>query len=163
KSYIPLWTPSCRNSARALKKSVSTPMDAPDSFADLMARLCRGDQDAAAQMFRQYAQRLIGLAYNQLDSRLRQKVDPEHVLESVLRSFFRRQREGQFELSDWNSLWALLVTITLHKCGHRVEYYRAACRDVGREQAPLGSDDNLRAFQALAADPSPSQAALLAE
>src|SRR5690348_6415942 len=100
------------------------PMTAPESFADLMARLRQGDQDAAAQLFQQYARRLIGLAHRRLDDRLRQKADPEEVMQSVLKSFFVRQRQGQFELDNWDSLWALLVRITLHKCGHRVEYYR---------------------------------------
>src|SRR5262249_932715 len=138
-------------------------MSTSDSFADLMAGLRQGDEEAAVQLFGQYAQRLIGLAYRRLDSRLRQKVDPEDVMQSVLKSFFVRQRQGQFELADWDSLWSLLVTITLHKCGQKVEYYRAACRDVAREQAPVNSDESLHAFQALAAEPSPSQAAMLAE
>jgi RNA polymerase sigma-70 factor (ECF subfamily) len=138
-------------------------MTSSASFADLMARLRQGDEAAAAQLFGQYAQRLMGLAYRQLDARLRQKVDPEEVVQSVLKSFFLGQRQGHFELGGWNSLWSMLVAITLHKCGHRVEYYRAACRDVAREQAPLNSDASIQAFQALAADPSPAQAALLAE
>jgi RNA polymerase sigma-70 factor, ECF subfamily len=138
-------------------------MMARDSFADLMGRLRQGEQDAAARLFDGYARRLIGLAYRHLDSRLRQKVGPEDVMQSVLKSFFARQRAGQFELADWDGLWALLVRITLHKCGHQVEYYRAACRDVTREQAALGSDESVHAFQALAAEPSPDEAAHLAE
>jgi RNA polymerase sigma factor (sigma-70 family) len=138
-------------------------MAGPDSFANLMDRLRQGDPDAAAQLFNQYARRLIGLAGQRLDSRLRRKEDPEDVAQSVFKSFLLRQQRGQFELTDWDDLWSLLVTITLHKCGHRIEYYRAACRDVTREQAPLDSAESIHAFQALADDPSPSQAAALAD
>jgi RNA polymerase sigma-70 factor (ECF subfamily) len=134
-----------------------------DSFTDLMGRLRQGDQDAAARLYSQYAQRLIGLAYRHLESRIRQKVDPEDVAQSVLKSFFKRQRQGHFDLASWDNLWSMLVTITLHKCGHRVEYYRAACRDVAREQTPVTSDESVHAFEALADEPTPFQAALLAE
>ncbi len=134
-----------------------------ESFVDLMARLRAGDPEAAAVLFRQYARRLIGLAHRRLEGRVRQKVDAEDVAQSVFKSFFLRQREGQFELADWNGLWSLLVVITLHKCGHKVEYYRAACRDVARELPPVDSDEGVHAFQGLAAEPPPSQAALLTE
>jgi RNA polymerase sigma-70 factor (ECF subfamily) len=90
-------------------------------------------------------------------------VDPEDVAQSVFKSFFNRQRQGEYDLSSWDNLWSMLVAITLHKCGHRVEYYRAACRDVAREEAPVNSDESVHAFEALADDPAPSQAAMLAE
>src|SRR5262249_38648572 len=96
-------------------------------------------------------------------TRIRRKVDPEEVVQSAFKSFFLRHGAGQYELTDWNSLWSLLVSITLKKCGHRVEHYRAACRDVARESSPLGSDDSIQSFQLLADDPSPSQATFLAE
>jgi RNA polymerase sigma-70 factor (ECF subfamily) len=138
-------------------------MPPADDFADLLARLRRGDEEAAGQLYTRYAGRLIALACSRLGGPVRRKLDPEDVVQSALNSFFQRQRRGQFELADWDSLWSLLVTITLRKCGHKVEYYRAACRDVGREEAPLGGGDSVRAFEALARDPSPSQAAALVE
>lgn len=134
-----------------------------DSFVDLMNRLARNDPEAARQLFAQYAERLIGLAYRHLDRRIRQKVDPEEVMQSALASFFERQRQGQFDLRDWNSLWSLLVTITLRKCGHKIEYYRAACRDVAREHEALSSDDSIQAFRSLTKEPTPSQAAMIVE
>src|SRR4051812_14113370 len=100
-----------------------------ESFADLMARLRAGDQDAAARVYQHFARRLIGLARSRLDGLMRRKEDPEDVVQSVFRSFFARQAGGQFDLDDWNSLWSLLTVITLRKCGHRVEYFRAARRD----------------------------------
>jgi RNA polymerase sigma factor (sigma-70 family) len=138
-------------------------MPPSESFADLFSRLRQGDEDAAAQLFASYAHRLIGLASLHLAGPLRRKVDPEDVVQSALNSFFQRQRRGQVEAADWNSLWSLLVTITLRKCGHKIEYYRAACRDAAREQAALARDDSIQAHEALARDPSPSEAAALVE
>lgn len=134
-------------------------------FAEVMARLRAGDNAAAAEVFRRFANRLIGLARTHLDARVRQKVDPEDVMQSALKSFFVRHQGGQFDLAGWDNLWSMLVVITLRKCGHQVEHYRAACRDVQREQtpAPRSADDSAPSWEAVAAEPTPSQAALLAE
>jgi RNA polymerase sigma-70 factor (ECF subfamily) len=132
------------------------------AFAVLMDRLRRGDPGAAEEIFRRFAGRLIGLARNHLDARVRRKVDPEEVMQSALKSFFLRQQAGAFDLADWDGLWALLTTITLRKCGLRTEHYRAQRRDVGREAEPL-PEDEASSWQALARDPTPSEAAVLAE
>jgi hypothetical protein len=49
------------------------------SFADLLAQLRRHDPAAAAAVFRRYRHRLIGLARQQLDGRLRRKPDRGQV------------------------------------------------------------------------------------
>ena len=40
-------------------------------------------------------------------------------MQSVFKSFFVRQGQGQFELDNWDSLWGLLVRITLRKRNHK--------------------------------------------
>jgi RNA polymerase sigma-70 factor (ECF subfamily) len=134
------------------------------SFDDLMARLRGGEQDAATQLFRQFGHRLIGLARGHLDRRLQTKVDPEDIVQSAFKSFFPRIAEGQFELENWESLWSLLVVITLRKCGRKVEMFHGAHRDVRKEVAPAGADDDSAAsWEAIAREPTPSEAAILAE
>lgn len=134
------------------------------SFDNLMVRLRAGDEEAAAQVFHRFANRLIGLARRRLDPVVRRKIDPEDVLQSVFRSFFHRQAEGQFELSDWNSLWSMLVVLTIRKCGRRVGYFHAARRDVHREVVPTaGPDDSAGSWETIAREPSPEEAAALAE
>jgi RNA polymerase sigma-70 factor (ECF subfamily) len=131
------------------------------SFDDLMARLGAGDEAAAAEVFDRFAQRLRALARSRLDRLLRPKLDAEDVLQSVYRSFFRRTAEGQYELEGWDSLWGMLTVITLRKCGRRLRYFRSACRDVHREVV-LPAGDEGRA-EAVGRDPTPSEAARLAE
>src|SRR5438874_1802198 len=63
---------------------------ADPSFAQLMARLQARDEAAAAEVFGRFGQRLIGLARQHLDMRVRQKVDPDDVMQSALKSFFLR-------------------------------------------------------------------------
>jgi RNA polymerase sigma-70 factor (ECF subfamily) len=134
------------------------------SLADLLARLRDGDEGAATAIYNRFAGRLIALARGKLDVRTRQKIDPEDVIQSAFRSFFIRQADGQFDLDDWDSLWNLLVVITLRKCGHQVERFRTARRDVRREAAPppdVGGAD--AAWEAIAREPLPAEAAALAD
>src|SRR5262249_15935377 len=136
----------------------------PDSsFVDLMERVRRGDQDAARRIVDTFFRRLIGLARTRLEGPSLQKEDPEDVVQSALASFFRRQVSDPFQLTTWDSLCGLLATIPLRKCGHHVEYYLAKCRDFRREAAApdTSPDDSTLPWQAIARDPTPSEAAVL--
>jgi len=131
-----------------------------DSFADLMGRLQQGDQRAATDVFNRFANRLIGLARSRLNSNIQQKEDPEDVLQSVFRSFFIRNAGQEFTLQNWDDLWAVLVVITVRKCGGRLDYYQAGRRDVKREkQNPDWTTD----VQAIARDPTASEIIMLGE
>jgi RNA polymerase sigma-70 factor (ECF subfamily) len=134
------------------------------SFADLLVRLRQGENDAAALVVDRYARRLIALARKHLDRRILRKEDPEDVLQSVFKSFFQRCGAGQFRLDSRDDLWSLLVSLTLHKCGHRADYFRAARRDVQREAGtPAPLDASSQRWEALAREPTPPEAVQLAE
>jgi RNA polymerase sigma-70 factor (ECF subfamily) len=135
-------------------------MTPDDSFAELMTRLRSGDAAAAAVVFHRFARRLIGLARVHLDGRVRQKIDPEDVLQSVYKSFFLRHAAGHFDLGGWDGLWALLTLITIRKCGRVNRYFRSAGR--AAETGGLASDDS-GGWEALASDPSPAEVAMLTE
>jgi RNA polymerase sigma-70 factor (ECF subfamily) len=134
------------------------------AFDDLMARLRAGDEAAASLLFHRFASRLIGLARARLDPLVRQKVDPEDVVQSVFKSFFLRHAAGQWDLGGWDGLWALLTVLTVRKCGRRAEYHRAGRRDVRREVAGGEEEDETFAdCAAMAREPSPEEAVVLAE
>ena len=133
-------------------------------FQALMDRLRYGEPDAAQQIFQHFGQRLIALARSRLHGRVRQQVDPEDVMQSVFKSFFRRQADEPFDLKNWDSLWALLTVLTLRKCGFRTRYMRAQCRDLQREVAiPSSPEDSQASWEAIAREPTPSEAAMLNE
>jgi RNA polymerase sigma-70 factor (ECF subfamily) len=139
-------------------------VDADSSFDGLMDRLRARDGEAARQVFNRFAGRLIGLAQTRLDRLVRAKVGPEDVVQSVFRSFFRCHADGQFDVRGWDGLWALLVVITARKCGRQLRRFRGPGRDVRREvPAAAPPDDSATGWEALARDPSPEEAAVLAD
>ncbi|HZT81908.1 MAG TPA: ECF-type sigma factor [Gemmataceae bacterium] len=137
-------------------------MSQTSSFDDLMARLQAGDPDAAALVVGRFAGRLVALARSRLGGRLRPKVDPEDVVQSVCKSFFARHARGQLAADSWDALWGLLALLTLRKCGRWREHFHAGVRDVGREVSPP-ADGPGPAWEAMAREPTPDEAALLAE
>jgi RNA polymerase sigma-70 factor (ECF subfamily) len=137
---------------------------ANDSWGDLVARWREGDQQAATELFRRYANRLIALARSRLSTKVAQRVDPEDVVQSAYRSFFAGTREGRYDLERGGDLWRLLVEITLHKLYGQVRYHSRSKRAVGREQG-LGSDEKFLQMHAHVTthEPSPVEALSLVD
>ena len=138
-----------------------------ESFADLMARLRSGEDEAAREVFGRFARRLVGLARSHLDARLARKVDPEDVVQSAYKSFFVRQRDGELEVGSWDGLWGLLTLITLRKCADRAAYLpgRQAGPEPRQTGAAGGAEDTPPPLwtQAVDREPEPYEAAILAE
>ncbi len=130
-------------------------MSPRDSFADVIGLLRTGDDEAARQLFGRFAGRLVALARSRLDARLRQKVDAEDVVQSVFKSFFRRQADEPFDVGGWDSLWSLLTVLTVRKCANQAQHYRRHGRDLGREV--------VAEYEVLSRDPTPEEATVLAE
>ncbi len=138
-------------------------MPAESSFAAVMTRLRAGEASAAREIFDRFASRLIGLARVHLDCKVRQKVDPEDILQSACKSFFVRFAQDQFDLTSWDSLWALLTVMTVRKCNRWTAYFRTGKRNVNAEATPLPGSDSEPDWQALAPEPTPAEAVLLAD
>lgn len=137
--------------------------DEPD-----LAALRAGGDVLGAEVLTRYSHRLAGLVRSKLGWRLRRKLDPEDVVQSVFKSFVRLQREKDLAFENWESLWGLLALITVRKCGHKIEHFMAACRRVSAEHsiAPGAGpvdDDTHRCIEAISREPDPVHAAMLAE
>jgi RNA polymerase sigma-70 factor (ECF subfamily) len=128
-----------------------------------MARLRGGDGDVAREVFDRFARRLVLLAASRLPRALSAKLAPEDVVQSVFISFFLRQADARLAPQSWDQLWTLLTVLTVRKCGHKVEHFRAARRDVGRETPAAPDSDSRPGPEAAAPDPQPVEALLLAE
>lgn len=139
------------------------PDEAP--FAIVMEQLRRGDPDAAHEVFDRYARGLVRIAATKLPAFTHAKVDPEDVVQSVFRTFFRRFANGEFQPAHWDGLWSLLAVLTARKAGHQVEHLVAARRSALREttRRPAGSSASGTAWEPADPAPSPEEATLLAE
>jgi RNA polymerase sigma-70 factor (ECF subfamily) len=138
-------------------------MTSQDSFGVWAQQLQGGDPAAANQVVERFAQRLIALAASRLDPLLRSRVAPDDVVQSVFRSFFNRQRDGQFSLHGWDNLWSVLALITVRKCRNQVAHARAACRDVRREVPLADSAQEAAGLGLCSREPTPAEAIELAE
>lgn len=126
---------------------------------ELLAAWRSGDERAAEILFHRYLARLTALVRSRLSSRFARRIDPEDIVLSAWRSFFVGANDGRFLTSPDGEIWPLLVTITLRKLSKQTRIHSADQRDVGRESA----SDRENMAECLANDPSPEDAALVAD
>jgi RNA polymerase sigma factor (sigma-70 family) len=127
-------------------------MTDPPALADLLARLRRGDGDAAADLVGRYGPALrVAVRTRLTDPALRRHFDSEDVCQSVLASFFARAACGQLAPDDPAGLLRLLVRMAVRKVGRRARNLRRLRRD-HRRDAPAG-DSQLRHVAGPAAPP----------
>jgi RNA polymerase sigma factor (sigma-70 family) len=100
------------------------------SDRSLLKRLRGGQPDAATQLYLRYAKRLHALAAGQCGADLAARLDPEDIVQSVFRTFFRRAALGQYDVPEGEELWKLFLVIGLNKIRATGAYHRAAKRDV---------------------------------
>ena len=143
-------------------------MDSPsDEVKQVLARIKRGDQAAASELFDRYKVKLSKLINNlfaEADTRVRNKFEPEDVSQSVWRTFFRRHQAGEYQFQHWDALWSLLSFIVKCKFNNVCNYFRWQKRDPRMELRFVGPSDKATAsWHALARDPSPEEAAAVKE
>jgi RNA polymerase sigma-70 factor (ECF subfamily) len=108
------------------------------SFAELIRRIRAGDQEAAADLVRQYEPTIRRVIRFRLsDARLGAVLDSMDICQSVLASFFVRTAAGQFEFDGPEDLVNLLVTMARNKLASQARKERAECRDNRRARAGL--------------------------
>jgi RNA polymerase sigma-70 factor (ECF subfamily) len=134
-----------------------------NSFAEFLARLQSGDDAAARELFARFAGQLLTLARGRFSDALRQKVDPEDVVQSAFKSFFCRYGYGKLNVVNWDSLWGLLTLITVRKCAERAAYFRAECRDPAQEVSAPPEQEGAAWLDPLGREPTPLEAVELTE
>ena len=122
--------------------------DSTRSDESLLRRFRSGEEDAATAIYLRYAKRLQALAAKQTGADLSPRFDPEDVVQSVFRSFFRRAAAGYYEVPPGEELWRLLLVLSLHKVRDLAVHHRAQKRDVGKTW-PVEDADGFRKNQNL--------------
>ena len=114
------------------------------SFQSLLRRLKTGASSQAEEIIvNRFASRLAALASRKIGERLRRRVGPEDIVQSVFATFFRRLEDGRLELRDWESVWGLLARIAVWRICRYAHHHKAARRDQDREEILA---DDLAAF-----------------
>lgn len=120
----------------------------------LMERLHGGDRDAATEIYTRYANRLLGVAQRNTPADLRTRFDPEDVVQSVFRTFFRRAEAGAYSVPEGDDLWKLFLVISLNKIRRLGNFHRSAKRDVTKTtfvaesaEGPQEAQDSVRLLE----------------
>ena len=139
-----------------METALAAPQPTPDDLAadsslrgsrlsdgSLLKRFRGGQADAATLLYLRYAERLRHVAAAQLGSDMSARLDPEDIVQSVFRTFFRRAARGDYDVPEGEELWKLFLVIALHKIRSTATFHRAAKRDVrataiGLLDAPTG-------------------------
>ena len=137
-------------------------MDADDSV-ELLQKWRDGDEDAATVLFDRYVNRLVALARNRLSERMKRRVEPEDVVQSAYRSFFRKAGDQRYSLEKRGDLWRLLAAITVSKVRGQVEFHTAKKRGVYTEESHGKASTFGVPPEAVVRDPSPDDAAAVIE
>lgn len=95
----------------------------------LLRQFRQGEEDAATRLYLRYSARLQALASKQTSKQLASRFDPEDVVQSVFRTFFRRVTDGLYDVPPGEELWGLLLVLSLNKVRRLAKHHRAAKRD----------------------------------
>jgi len=125
--------------------------------ADVSAQFGRDNEAAAERLYELYAGRLARVAEKYLNAKLAGRLDPEDVVQSALRTFFRRSSNGELVIDSSKKLWKLLVLITVRKAQAKARGHTAQKRNA-RAEGP-GGDVSLG--DALSREPGPVEAAIV--
>jgi RNA polymerase sigma factor (sigma-70 family) len=124
------------------------------SFVDLVRRVQGGDEEAAAELVRDFAPVIRrDLRFRLRDARARQQLDSMDICQSVLAAFFVRAAAGQFDLKEPADLVGLLLTMTRNKVAERVRQQHRQRRDSRRTVGEV------EALALPGQDPTPSRVA----
>jgi RNA polymerase sigma-70 factor (ECF subfamily) len=116
-------------------------MSEASAFADLLARVRAGDEQAAAELVRTHESALRRwVRFRLTDPTMARALDPEDVCQSVFASFFVRAAAGQYDLAGPDDLVKLLVGMARNKLAMQARRHRAAKRD-GRRRAVPGVEE----------------------
>jgi RNA polymerase sigma-70 factor (ECF subfamily) len=123
------------------------PAGTPPSDRSLLRRFRGGQPHAATELYLRYAERLRALAAGQVAPDLAPRLDPDDIVQSVFRTFFRRAAQGQYDVPEGEDLWKLFMVIALNKIRSSATFHRAAKRDVRATASGLadGAEQHLAA------------------
>jgi len=132
--------------------------DATVNVPQLVEQWRQGDQDAATLLYNRYQNRLLLLVSGHLNDKLRRRLDPDELVQSIMKSAFRVTSEQDIGCHDETGFWKWLVTVALNKTFKRIDRETAGKRDPKRE---TGGDTVLG--ERILRDPTPDDVVEVSE
>ncbi len=126
-----------------------------ESLDKLLARWRRGDETAAAAIYKRFQGRLLQLTSPRIRAMLRPKVQPESVVLHTMEYVLRKIREGDYAPRTSGEFLKLATLVAENKIRNLWEYFTATIRDVRREhqdlpgvppREPAHDDDHIARF-----------------
>jgi RNA polymerase sigma factor (sigma-70 family) len=113
-----------------------------------------GSESAAKELFDKYCERLMRTAKRRIGQRMASRFDPEDVIQSAFRTFFKRVKNDEFTFEQEEDLFKLLVRLTVRKTLRQVVHHKAAKRSTDKEHTDSSEDSHLLS-QLSGAEPTP--------
>jgi RNA polymerase sigma factor (sigma-70 family) len=127
-------------------------MPADLSFDELIRRVGSGDEQAAAQLVRDFEPVVRRVVRARLrGARARGEFDSMDICQSVLANFFVRAAAGQYDLKAPDDLIKLLLTMTRNKLAEKMRWQHRLRRDSRRTVG------GVEALALAGQDPTPSR------
>ena len=145
-------------------------MDRTGSVTHWIHEVKAGNRQATHELWRRYFDRLVRLARQKMRGGRQEAVDGEDVALSAFDSFCRAAENGRFpDLADRDSLWRLIVQITVRKVVTQRRRETRQRRGGGRElseatlRGPACDDDPQLLASIAGNEPTPEFVAMMAE
>jgi RNA polymerase sigma factor (sigma-70 family) len=107
---------------------------------DLVDRLRNGESEAWSELWELYGSRLERVLETRIPHKFKAVVSASDILISSFRTFYRRMKEGQFDVSASDDLWRLLCTIALYKAFQQHRRHLTNKRDIRKQTSLSGAD-----------------------
>lgn len=143
-------------------------MPEPESVSQWIEDLKQGNEDAAAQLWERYFEKMVLAARRKRGHQTLAVTDDEDVALSAFDSLCRGAANGNFtRLTDRHDLWPLLLTITAQKSIDRLRWEKRQRRggneNVVRDSELPGTGREQALEQILCAGPTPEALLLMEE
>ena len=138
-------------------------MSEPSDDRELAHDIQAGSESAAKELFDKYCERLMRLAKRRIGQRMASRFDPEDVIQSAFRTFFKRMKNDEFKFEQEEDLFKLLVRLTVRKTLRQIVHHQAAKRSPTSEMSDGSDDSQLLAQVAGNAPPPDLEVAMLEE
>jgi len=129
-------------------------MAEPTDDRELAHEIQAGSESAAKELFDKYCERLMRLSKRRISQRMASRFDPDDVVQSAFRTFFKRVKNDEFTFEQEEDLFKLLVRLTVRKTLRQVVHHQAAKRSPTSEMTD-GSDDSQLLAQVAGNVPAP--------